>query len=98
MHLYSHFEPAPKSSYLARLPESRQQLIQPPVQSEGLLFDIVRNVDLPQIDGHISGVWLAGHQAHHRGLDQLIAPANAQLQNHQFFWNRAWAAASGIIL
>ena len=84
MHLYSHFEPAPKSSYLARLPESRQQLIQPPVQSEGLLFDIVRNVDLPQIDGHISGVWLAGHQAHHRGLDQLIAPANAQLQNHQF--------------
>ena len=46
MHSYSHFESAPKSSYLARLPESRQQLIQPPVQSEGLLFDIVRNVDL----------------------------------------------------
>ena len=56
LHSYSHFEPAPKSSCLARLPESRQQLIQPPVQSEGLLFDIVRNVDLPQIDGHISGV------------------------------------------
>ena len=73
-----------KSLCLARLPESRQQLIQPPVQSEGLLFDIVRNVDLPQIDGHISGVWLAGHQAHHRSLDQLIAPANAQLQHHQF--------------
>ena len=69
LHSYRHFEPAPKSSCLARLPESRQQLIQPPVQSEGLLFDIVRNIDLPQIDGHISGVWLAGHQAHHRGLD-----------------------------
>ena len=61
MHSYSHFEPAPESSCLARLPESRQQLIQPSVQSEGLLFDIVRNVDLPQIDGHISGIWLAGH-------------------------------------
>ena len=82
--LHSHFEPAPKSSCLARLPESRQQLIQPPVQSEGLLFDIVHNVDLTQIDGHISGVWLAGHQAHHRSLDQLITPANAQFQNHQF--------------
>ena len=35
-----------------------------PSSPKGLLFDIVRNVDLPQIDGHISGIWLAGHQAH----------------------------------
>ena len=92
---------------MPRTPPGEQAAAHPAARPDrGLFFDIVRNVDLTKIEGHISGVWLAGHQAHHRGLDQLIAPANAQLQNHQFLsvvgfqkvLEPCLAAVSGIIL
>ena len=60
-----------------------KNLRQIPVQAVSLVPNLLRNKNLAQIDRHINRPRLPGRQPRKRRFDELISPADTQLQNRQ---------------
>ena len=69
----------------ARFSQACHDIAQGTVNAKGFVFDIVGDIDLAKIDGHIGGVRFLRDQPHEGHFYQLVAPADAKLQNRQLF-------------